>query len=113
MCADGGKTDKKSKRSRETKGSPKSIRRSGTTKCGCLANVKSARVLPRYVFVFQGLGSRSFRRQINLLDPSFDARARCMEHCPMTFSADEDFAKQLDGEDPLRGFREKFHLPLG
>src|SRR5580704_16990826 len=31
----------------------------------------------------------------------------------MQFSADEDFAKQLDAEDPLRGFREKFHLPLG
>jgi kynureninase len=31
----------------------------------------------------------------------------------MTFSADEDFAKQLDAEDPLRNFREKFHLPLG
>src|ERR1700736_4711652 len=31
----------------------------------------------------------------------------------MQFSANEDFAKQLDQEDPLRGFREKFHLPLG
>src|SRR5947208_11539197 len=31
----------------------------------------------------------------------------------MTFSADEDFARQLDTEDPLRHFREKFHLPLG
>src|SRR5947209_14635568 len=31
----------------------------------------------------------------------------------MTFSADEDFALQLDAEDPLRQFREKFHLPLG
>src|SRR5437762_212182 len=31
----------------------------------------------------------------------------------MTFSADEDFALQLDTEDSLRGFREKFHLPLG
>ncbi len=30
----------------------------------------------------------------------------------MTFSADEDFARQLDAEDPLRRFREKFHLPL-
>src|SRR6478736_897636 len=30
-----------------------------------------------------------------------------------TFSADEDFAKQLDREDPLRAFRDKFHLPLG
>ena len=29
------------------------------------------------------------------------------------FSADEDFARQLDAEDPLRHFREKFHLPLG
>jgi len=31
----------------------------------------------------------------------------------VSFSADEDFAKQLDAEDPLRQFREKFHLPLG
>jgi len=31
----------------------------------------------------------------------------------MTFSVDESFAKQLDAEDPLRQFREKFHLPLG
>src|SRR5438445_7543661 len=31
----------------------------------------------------------------------------------ITFSADEDFAKQLDAEDPLRHFRERFHLPLG
>src|SRR5438128_1773366 len=31
----------------------------------------------------------------------------------MTFSADEDFARQLDAEDPLRDFRKKFHLPLG
>src|SRR5438477_13114027 len=31
----------------------------------------------------------------------------------MHFSADEDFAKQLDAEDPLQGFREKFHLPHG
>src|SRR5256885_4369938 len=31
----------------------------------------------------------------------------------MNFSADEDFARQLDAEDPLRLFREKFHLPLG
>jgi kynureninase len=31
----------------------------------------------------------------------------------MTFSADEDFARQLDAEDPLRRFREKFHLSLG
>src|SRR5437016_9190208 len=30
-----------------------------------------------------------------------------------TFSADEDFALQLDAEDPLQQFREKFHLPLG
>ena len=29
------------------------------------------------------------------------------------FSAAEDFALQLDAEDSLRGFREKFHLPLG
>jgi kynureninase len=31
----------------------------------------------------------------------------------MQFSADEDFAKQLDAEDPFRSFRDKFHLPLG
>jgi len=31
----------------------------------------------------------------------------------MEFSADEDFARQLDAEDPLRSFRNKFHLPLG
>ena len=31
----------------------------------------------------------------------------------MTFSADEDFALQLDAEDSLRNFREKFHLPRG
>src|SRR5216684_4623532 len=31
----------------------------------------------------------------------------------MTFSGDENFALQLDAEDPLRHFREKFHLPLG
>src|SRR6059058_3087304 len=31
----------------------------------------------------------------------------------MQFSADEEFAKQLDREDPLRAFREKFHLPHG
>src|SRR5213593_4360879 len=31
----------------------------------------------------------------------------------MDFSVDEDFPLQLDGEDPLRKFREKFHLPLG
>jgi len=31
----------------------------------------------------------------------------------MTFAADEDFARQLDAEDSLRHFRERFHLPLG
>src|SRR5438094_3101382 len=31
----------------------------------------------------------------------------------MKFSTDEDFALQLDAEDPLRHFREKFHVPLG
>src|SRR6266704_1962082 len=31
----------------------------------------------------------------------------------MQFSTDENFALQLDAEDPLRRFREKFHLPLG
>ena len=30
----------------------------------------------------------------------------------MTYSADEQFALQLDSEDPLRHFRQKFHLPL-
>jgi kynureninase len=29
------------------------------------------------------------------------------------FSLDEDFARQLDAEDPLRQYREKFDLPLG
>ena len=31
----------------------------------------------------------------------------------MTFSSDEDFARQLDADDPLRDFRDKFSLPLG
>jgi kynureninase len=31
----------------------------------------------------------------------------------MTFSTDEDFARQLDAEDSFRHFREKFSLPLG
>ena len=31
----------------------------------------------------------------------------------MQFSTDENFAKQLDAEDPLRSYREKFHIPLG
>jgi kynureninase len=31
----------------------------------------------------------------------------------MNLSADEDFTQKLDAEDPLRDFREKFHLPLG
>ena len=31
----------------------------------------------------------------------------------MHFSADEDFAVKLDSEDPLRAFRDKFHLPVG
>src|SRR2546421_4475975 len=31
----------------------------------------------------------------------------------MQFSADENFALRLDAEDPLRSFREKFHLPAG
>jgi len=30
-----------------------------------------------------------------------------------TFSTDEDFALQLDRDDPLRRFRDQFHLPLG
>jgi kynureninase len=38
-----------------------------------------------------------------------------MERCAMIsrFSADEEFAQKLDTEDPLRSFRDKFHLPLG
>jgi kynureninase len=35
-----------------------------------------------------------------------------MQRWPMSFSADEDFALQLDADDPLRSFRDKFHLPL-
>jgi len=31
----------------------------------------------------------------------------------MQFSVDEKFARQLDAEDPLRRFRDKFHLPIG
>src|SRR2546423_9523165 len=31
----------------------------------------------------------------------------------MQFSPNEDFPGQLDAEDPLRSFREKFHLPAG
>ncbi len=31
----------------------------------------------------------------------------------MNFSAEEDFSRKLDTEDPLRRFREQFHLPLG
>ena len=31
----------------------------------------------------------------------------------MQFSTDESFAKQLDAEDPLQGFRQNFHLSLG
>lgn len=31
----------------------------------------------------------------------------------MQFSADEQFALQLDREDPLRIFRDRFHIPLG
>jgi kynureninase len=31
----------------------------------------------------------------------------------MTFSREEEFAQQLDAEDPLRSFRDRFHLPLG
>ena len=31
----------------------------------------------------------------------------------MTFSSDEDFALQLDAQDPVRQFREQFYLPLG
>lgn len=31
----------------------------------------------------------------------------------MQFSSDENFARRLDAEEPLRSFREKFHLPLG
>src|SRR5436853_7565181 len=31
----------------------------------------------------------------------------------ITFSPDEAFALQLDAQDLLRAFRDKFHLPLG
>ena len=31
----------------------------------------------------------------------------------MTSSGDEEFAQQLDAVDPLRSFRDRFHLPLG
>jgi kynureninase len=31
----------------------------------------------------------------------------------MNFSAEESFARRMDAEDPLRSFREKFHLPVG
>ncbi|MBA3832554.1 MAG: kynureninase [Chthoniobacterales bacterium] len=31
----------------------------------------------------------------------------------MTFSADEEFALQLDGEDALADFRDRFHIPCG
>ena len=31
----------------------------------------------------------------------------------MTFSADEEFSRQLDTEDPLRSLRERFHIPAG
>src|ERR1700756_2937030 len=31
----------------------------------------------------------------------------------MQFSAEEDFAKRLDADDPFRSFREKFYLPRG
>jgi kynureninase len=30
----------------------------------------------------------------------------------MQFSADQDFAREMDAQDPLRGFRKHFHLPL-
>jgi kynureninase len=36
-----------------------------------------------------------------------------MEHRTMTFFAGEKFAQQLDAEDPLRSFRDRFDLPLG
>src|SRR3954464_14701253 len=31
----------------------------------------------------------------------------------MTFASDENFARQLDRDDPLRDYREKFSVPLG
>ncbi len=30
----------------------------------------------------------------------------------MSFSADEQFALQLDAADPLRTFRDRFHIPI-
>ena len=44
--------------------------------------------------------------------PNVDGALAGMQHCPMQFSADENFARQMDADDPLRSFREKFHLPL-
>jgi kynureninase len=38
---------------------------------------------------------------------------RLLAFMTTTFFADERFAKQLDAEDPLHSFRDKFHLPLG
>ena len=29
-----------------------------------------------------------------------------------TYSADRDFAREMDRKDPLRGYRDRFHLPL-
>ncbi|MCG8405356.1 MAG: kynureninase [Phycisphaerales bacterium] len=31
----------------------------------------------------------------------------------MTFQSDESFAQKLDAEDPLRHYRDRFHLPIG
>ena len=31
----------------------------------------------------------------------------------ISYSAEEDFALRCDAEDPLRSFRDRFHLPLG
>jgi len=31
----------------------------------------------------------------------------------MQFSADQDFAREMDAQDPLRDFREHFYLPVG
>lgn len=32
---------------------------------------------------------------------------------PVPFEVSEAFARRMDAEDPLRGFRDEFHLPTG
>ena len=47
------------------------------------------------------------------MDSTFAHHGVCVICGLMDFSTDEGFAKQLDAEDPLRSFRDKFHLPRG